>query len=135
MDPLSLAASVAGLLALAGTVVSAGYKLSSKMSKNADDLTALINEIAGFSGILLGVKAYLESKPPAFVDLDILSKMLEDSRNTLNEIAELVDKLSSANRLMMIVKGEERETRLEKLLRRVGQYKLFFILCFHFQHG
>ncbi|KAK7431918.1 hypothetical protein QQZ08_001537 [Neonectria magnoliae] len=81
MDPLSRAASIAGLLSLAGQVISTGYKLCSKMSKNANDLKALINETAGFSGILLGVKSHLQSQPPVLADPDLMDKMLQDSKN------------------------------------------------------
>ncbi|KAH6974465.1 hypothetical protein BKA56DRAFT_591345 [Ilyonectria sp. MPI-CAGE-AT-0026] len=131
MDPLSLAASIAGLLSLAASVVSTGYKLKSRMSKNVDDLAALLNETAGFSGILLAVKAHLESKPSILADPESMGKMLAESRNTLDEIAALLEKLSTANRLMLLVTSEGREERLEKLFKRIEQYKLFFILCFH----
>ncbi|KAK7425214.1 hypothetical protein QQX98_000129 [Neonectria punicea] len=135
MDPLSLAASIAGLLSLAGQVISTGYKLCSKMSKNADDLKALINEAAGFSGILLGVKSHLQSQPPVLADPGLMDKMLQDSKTTLEELGQLLDKMSKASRLAMMVKGEGREERLEKLLRRIEQHKLFFILCFQLEHS
>lgn len=131
MDPLSLAASIAGLLSLAASVVSTGYKLKSRMSKNVDDLAVLLNETAGFSGILLAVKAHLESKPSILADPESMDKMLAESRKTLDEIAALLEKLSTANRLVLLVTSEGREERLEKLFKRIEQYKLFFILCFH----
>ncbi|KAH7148231.1 ankyrin repeat-containing domain protein [Dactylonectria macrodidyma] len=135
MDPLSLAASVAGLLSLAAQVISAGYKLCSKMSTNAGDLEMLVNETAAFSGILLGVKSHLESRPPVLADLDLMDKMTQDSKTTLKEIDHLLDKMASASRLMVVVKGEGREERLEKLVRRIGQHKLFFILCFQLEQS
>ena len=134
MDPLSLAASIAGLLSLTASVISAGYTLCSKLSKNASDLPALISETAGFSGVLLAVKTHMESQPQSVPDPEVMTRMLGACRNTVIEISGMLDKLSKANRISMIVKGEEREERLEKLLRRVEQHKSFFILCFQLEH-
>ena len=133
MDPLSVAASVAGLLALAASVVSTGYSLISRMSRNTDDLRAMTNETAAFSGILLGVKAHLESQRPLLEDSQAMETMLQDSGDTLKEIDALLKKLSSASRLELLVTSERREEHLQKLFRRVEQYKLFFILCFNME--
>lgn len=133
MDPLSLTASIAGLIGLAAQIVSVGYALTTKMSRNADDLRALVNETAGFSGILLGVEEHLKTRPEFLADPAIMEKMLEDSTNTLKEISGVLNKIATANRVMMVVAGDAREERVEKLSRRIEHYKSFFILCFQFE--
>ncbi|KAF4986552.1 hypothetical protein FGRMN_10780 [Fusarium graminum] len=135
MDPLSLAASIAGLVSLAGAVISAGYKLSSKINADTNDTKTLVNETATFSGILLGVEKHLRSIHPAVVDLTAAEKVARDSKVTLKEIEELVKKLSTATRLQMLIKAGGREELAVRLLRRIEQYKLFFILCFQLDHS
>ncbi|KAF5664496.1 ankyrin protein [Fusarium heterosporum] len=135
MDPLSLAASIAGLISLAGAVISAGYKLSSKINADTNDTKTLVNETATFSGILLGVEKHLRSLHPAVIDLSAAEKVAKDSEITLKEIEELVKKLSTANRLEMLIKAGGREELAVRLLRRIEQYKLFFILCFQLEHS
>jgi hypothetical protein len=77
MDPLSLAASIAGLVSLAGAAISAGYKLNSKLNEDTSDTKTLVNETANFSGILLGLKAHLESFHSLDVDLQTPSSILD----------------------------------------------------------
>lgn len=59
MDPLSIAASVAGLLSLAGAIISKGFNLYSKC-KNRDDINLLLTEVSTFSGLLVGIKSFHE---------------------------------------------------------------------------
>ncbi|KAF5025153.1 hypothetical protein F66182_2728 [Fusarium sp. NRRL 66182] len=134
MDPLSLAASIAGLLSLAGAVISAGYKLSAKLDSDTDDTKTLVTETANFSGILLGVKSHLDSSRPGLIDLEALANIIRDSELTLKEIDQLLRKLSTSNRLAMLFKAGGREEQAVKLIRWIEQYKLFFILCFQFDH-
>ncbi|KAG9499480.1 hypothetical protein J7337_007936 [Fusarium musae] len=134
MDSLSLAASIAGLVSLAGAVISAGYKLNSKLNEDTSDTKTLITETANFSGILLGVKAHLESFKGLDVDLDAVHNTIEDSKLTIKLIDELLAKLSKSNRIEMLIKAGGREEQAVKLLRRIEQYKMFFVLCFQLEH-
>jgi hypothetical protein len=52
MDPLSVAASVAGLITIAETVVNRGFKLG-KIAKNAErEIARLIAEVTNLFGVL-----------------------------------------------------------------------------------
>ncbi|KAF5702046.1 ankyrin protein [Fusarium globosum] len=135
MDPLSLAASIAGLVSLAGAVISAGYKLNSKLNEDTSDTKTLVVETANFSGILLGVKAHLESFQYLDVDLKAVQSTIEDSKLTIKLIDELIAKLSKSNRIEMLIKAGGREEQAVKLLRRIEQYKTFFILCFQLEQS
>ncbi|KAM0084148.1 hypothetical protein ACKRZS_003599 [Fusarium odoratissimum] len=135
MDPLSLAASIAGLVSLAGAVISAGYKLNSKLNEDTSDTKTLVNETANFSGILLGVKAHLESFHSLDVDLEAVHNTIEDSKLTIKLIDELLAKLSKSNRIEMLIKAGGREEQAVKLLRRIEQYKMFFVLCFQLEQS
>lgn len=134
MDPLSLAASIAGLLSLAGSVISAGYTVSMRLKRGTDEIKAVTNEVAAFSGILVGVNSVLRpdghgpSCPPG------TQALLDDCRNTLNEISEILGQLTNASRLSLVLTGDEKEKRLEKLAHRIEQYKSFFVLCFHLEN-
>ncbi|KAF4948807.1 hypothetical protein FGADI_9364 [Fusarium gaditjirri] len=135
MDPLSLAASIAGLVSLAGAVISAGYKLNSKLNEDTSDTKTLVNETASFSGILLGVKAHLESFKTLNADLEAVHKTIEDSKLTIKLIDELLAKLSKSNRIETLIKAGGREEQAVKLLRRIEQYKTFFVLCFQLEQS
>ncbi|PNP79792.1 hypothetical protein FNYG_06885 [Fusarium nygamai] len=135
MDPLSLAASIAGLVSLAGAVISAGYKLNSKLNEDTSDTKTLVTETANFSGILLGVKAHLESFKSLDVDLEAVRNTIEDSKVTIKLIDELLAKLSKSNRIEMLIKAGGREEQAVKLLRRIEQYKMFFVLCFQLEQS
>ena len=54
MDPLSVAASVAGLVSLAGQLVPALYNLGSTLKEANKDAQAAAAEVAGMS-VVLGV--------------------------------------------------------------------------------
>ena len=58
-DPLSIAASIAGLSSLAGAIIPQGYALCSKLKKHLEDVRLLFNETTSFSGLLHGVRAHL----------------------------------------------------------------------------
>ncbi|KAF5980588.1 ankyrin protein [Fusarium coicis] len=135
MDPLSLAASIAGLVSLAGAVISAGYKLNSKLNEDTSDTKTLVTETANFSGILLGVKAHLESFKGLDVDFEAVHNTIEDSKLTIKLIDELLAKLSKSNRIEMLIKAGGREEQAVKLLRRIEQYKMFFVLCFQLEQS
>lgn len=59
MDPLSVAASVAGLVSLAGRLVPALYNLSSAVKEANKDAQAAALEVAGMSVVLQGLQTYI----------------------------------------------------------------------------
>lgn len=59
MDPLSVAASVAGLVSLAGQLVPALYNLGSAVKEANRDAQAAATEVAGMSVVLQGLQGYI----------------------------------------------------------------------------
>ncbi|KAF4453143.1 hypothetical protein F53441_4140 [Fusarium austroafricanum] len=134
MDPLSLAASIAGLLSIAGAVISAGYKLNSKLNQDTSDTKTLINETASFSGILLGVKTHLESFQSPNINLEDVFKTIEDSKGTLNhvdELTQMTEVMANLESLRLTQEGVQRSVgklvdsgqveRQEKMIEWLGE--------------
>jgi len=140
MDPLSIAASIAGLLTLTGTIISKGYAFASRV-KNVGDIDAMLNQIAGFSGILSGMKAQYAANDELLLPKDWLpegqEKIWHDSitecTTTLEELDSILSSLSSANTLRLMVKGESMSARFEKLVSKIERFKSFFVLCLQLQ--
>jgi hypothetical protein len=59
MDPLSVAASVAGLVSLAGQLVPALYNLGSTVKEANKDAQAAATEVASMSVVLQGLQTYI----------------------------------------------------------------------------
>jgi hypothetical protein len=142
MDPLSIAASIAGLLALTGQIISTGYACISRVKKNRSDIEAMLNEVAGFSGILVGLKAqYSATDESESTPLHWLAKNHETTwqdsmkgcEKTLKEINGIVDSLTSANVIHLMVKGGSMIVRVEKLVAKIERFKSFFVLCLQLQ--
>lgn len=140
MDPLSIAASIAGLLALTGTILSKGYACISRVKKNGGDIADMLNEVAAFSGILVGLKAQYSAADVASTPLHWLAKdhetiwqdSIKDCEKTLQELSGIVGSLVSANTINLIVKGGSMAARLEKLMTKIERFKSFFVLCLQF---
>ena len=68
MDPLSVAASVAGLISLAGQLVPALYHLASTIKEAQQDALAVTAEVASMSIVLQGLQKYIigitQANPP-----------------------------------------------------------------------
>jgi hypothetical protein len=141
MDPLSIAASVAGLLALTGTIISKGYACVSRVKKNGGDIEVMLNEVVGFSGILVGLKdlysAMDESRMPLHWLVEdhetIWQDSMKDCEKTLKELNDVIGSLASANVIHLVVKGGSMAVRVEKLVSKIERFKSFFVLCLQLQ--
>lgn len=143
MDPLSIAASIAGLLTITGAIVSKGYAHLSQAKKNEDDVARLLNEVATFAGILFGLKSqYATSEESEFPPLQWLAQdsaetwqdALKACEKTLTEIKDLVESLESSSSVRLMIKGLSMTSRIEKLLPQIERYKSLFILCLQLQN-
>lgn len=137
MDPLSIAASVAGLLAIVGPIISKGYSIISGIQKGSN-IKALVNEISGFSGVLVGVKSYfstLDGKAPLIPSLDAstLDATVQSCEQTLREVNELLNEVADAGALSLAIKSGGLNNRVAKLVSRLEGYKSFFTLCLQLQ--
>lgn len=141
MDPLSISASIAGLLALAGTIISQGYACVSRVKKNGGDMEVMLNEVAGFSGILVGLKDLYSAMDESPMPLHWFAKdhetiwqdSMKDCEKTLKELKDIVGSLASANVINLMVKGGSMTDRIEKLASKIERFKSFFALCLQLQ--
>jgi ankyrin repeat domain-containing protein 50 len=59
-DPFSVVTGVAGLIALAGEVISKCYQYGCAVTGAPDEAKRLVSEVTGLSGILVGVQALVK---------------------------------------------------------------------------
>ncbi|RKK66765.1 hypothetical protein BFJ69_g15112 [Fusarium oxysporum] len=60
-DPLSIAASIAGILALAGTVIHKTYQYGSDVKGALDDIANFLRQLTITTGLLTALKALAEN--------------------------------------------------------------------------
>jgi hypothetical protein len=138
-DPLSIAASVAGLLSLAGVVIPKGYALCNKFRARGKVLKSLMDEVSSFSGLLFGLQEHLQADRNDFdqEQNDALMKNLgsrwkdsiDECRELLEEIIQLIDRMSKEGVLRAIIKGSY-DDQIGEHVSKLERYKTFFILCF-----
>ncbi|KAN0094142.1 ankyrin [Hyaloscypha variabilis] len=141
MDPLSITASIAGLLAIAGTITSKGYACVSRVKNNGGDIEVMLNEVAGFSGILVGLKELYSAIDESPMPLHLLANghdaiwqdSMKDCEKTLKELNDIVGSLASANVIHLMVKGGSMAVKVEKLVSKIERFKSFFVLCLQMQ--
>lgn len=141
MDPLSIAASVAGLLTLAGSVVSNGYALLSKLEKRAEAIHSLVSEVATFSGVLVGVQSLFAGTNADASSFEqacgggiSLQDNIQKCKKTLEEARELFNSALKKGKLLAFVQGDAMRNQGEKLVAEMERYKAFFIICLQLQH-
>lgn len=140
MDPLSIAASVAGLLSLAGSVISTGYELVSKLKTRGDNITALVNEIAAFSGVLVGVNSRVAAAGSNLVPLaqptgHTIDQAIKACKKSLQDADELFRSLESTNSFKLLLKGDATKYQTDELMARIEHYKSLFILYLQLESG
>lgn len=94
MDPLSLSASIAGLISLADTVFTAVFKYGRAVKDARSDVQTLADEINGLSAILRNLQALaddLESEKDIF-DPTLRAHYLHQFSKTLDKIGKRVTK-------------------------------------------
>jgi hypothetical protein len=141
MDPLSIAASIAGLLSLTGAILSKGYAALNRAKKNGSDIEAMLSELASFSGVLFSLKAQFDeteqtSNPLQWLAEDhtkMWQEKLEDCDKTLKELVAVVTSLATTNVVKLMVKGDTLNSNIDKLVLKIERFKSFFILCLQLQ--
>lgn len=125
MDPLSIAASIAGLLTITGAILSTGYAHLSEAKNKDGDISSLLNEIASLSGILFGMKSQCDvsgqSKTPSPLWLaqdsaKAWGSTLQSCKKALTETKKLVNSLPTSNSTRLIIKEPSMTGRIDKLL-------------------
>lgn len=133
MDPVSIVASVAAVIALADTVIQKSCTVYERMKRNDYDLHALLDSVASLSGLLGSLRPLLEldrTRAAALVrHRQSIERALESCNEDLEAVVELVDALAEASRISLFVKGETIRHLIVKLVQMVEQYKAYFMLC------
>ncbi|KUL83371.1 hypothetical protein ZTR_11270 [Talaromyces verruculosus] len=140
MDPLSITASIAGVLSLAGSVISTGYAIVSKLKNRGDCFNALVNEIATFSGILVGIQAQAvtaDTRGSSLHQTDgpTIQDALQSCNKILKEAEKLFNSLKKANTIKFLMKKDVMKEQIDQIISRVEHYKSFFVLYLQLQSG
>lgn len=143
MDPLSIAASIAGLLTITGAIVSKGYAHISQAKRSEGNIAHLLNEVASFAGILFGLKSqYAAGRESELSPLQWFAQdsaetwqdTLQTCEKTLTEIKDLVESLASSHSVRLMIRGVSVISRIEKLLLQIERFKSLFILYLQLQN-
>ncbi len=102
----------------------------------------MLNELAGFSGILVGLKDLYSATDESRMPLHWLAKdhetiwqdSMKDCEKVLNELNDIVGSIASANVIKLMVKGGSMAERVEKLVSKIERFKSFFVLCIQMQN-
>ncbi len=125
-DPFSVATGLAGLIALAGEVISKCYRYGCAVSGAPDEARRLVSEVTGLSGILVGVQALVKQT-------NLPEYQLENSlRNCLAVLQTLSSRLqkhslkassSSGKRAVNRLLWPLRKNDTEELITAVERHK------------
>ncbi|KAK2846352.1 hypothetical protein FQN49_005808 [Arthroderma sp. PD_2] len=145
MDPLSIAASVAGLVTLSGVIISKGFKISDRFNNSKKELDALLSEVSNFSGLPVGIQSHLQqdessgrvahgtsatSEKPASHERaeQPMETALKDCKVIMEEIRNLVEKLSKTPSFRLALSKDMLTHEAANLTAKLERYKSFFIL-------
>ena len=153
MDPLSISASVAGLVGLISAIISQGYSLVYASKGQSKEIEALLREVSGFGGVLLGLQAHIEESIGSPALILLLSSLLRDEeprgsetparhrksplsecKSLLTQVEELLTKLKKTNPISRALKWEALSRDLAGLSSKIEHYKATFILCFSLEN-
>ncbi len=136
MDPLSIAASVAGLVSFTGAIIAKGYSTLSSVSE-MKHLVPLLQETSKLSGVLAGVNARFSSLPPssteAWSDPATMTAELSGCNQTLDKINALITKIDEATTISLLIKRAAFDEEAKRLLSTLERHKSFFVLCLQLQ--
>lgn len=128
MDPLSIAASVAGLITISTQILGI---ISTVKSKNNKELDSLSREVATVRGILCQIQQIIQfqsAKPTKSSEwLDALSTTLDDCGDLYLALQKELQGLSSTSKFESLrkkVKWTLKEKDIQETLRKLESYKL-----------
>ncbi|KAJ5816525.1 hypothetical protein N7447_008758 [Penicillium robsamsonii] len=128
MDPLSVAASLAGLITISTQIVNIIYTIKSKNNK---ELHSLSREIHAVRGILSQIHQIVQFQSTKLAKnsewLDALGATLDDCGDTYLQLQKSLQALVSSSRLEALkkkVKWTFKEKDIQDSLRKVESYKL-----------
>lgn len=128
MDPLSIAASIAGLITISTQIV--GF-ISKVKSKTNDELDSMSREVGAVRGVLCQIQQIVQFQSARSTKdsewLDALNATLNDCGDTYLELQKALQVLSPnakvgalKNRVKLVLKEKD----IQEFLRKVEGYKL-----------
>ena len=133
MDPLSLAASVAGLLSLVGSVVGATYKYGSSVSGASSAQRNLKSELQAMLQALVKLQAVLgnsDGSSPQYPQASAeLESFLKDCEKEVKDLQAKLDKMQGGGKIkaaMNHMKWPFAEDDTAKIVQRLARYNGLF---------
>ncbi|KAJ5520255.1 hypothetical protein N7463_000708 [Penicillium fimorum] len=128
MDPLSVAASLAGLITISTQIVNIIYTIKSKNNKALDSLSSEIHAVRGILSQIQQIVQFQSTKPAKNSEwLDALSATLDDCGDTYLQLQKYLQALVPSSRLGALkkkVKWTLKEKDIQDSMRKVESYKL-----------
>jgi hypothetical protein len=128
MDPLSVAASLAGLITISTQIISIIHTIKSKNNKELD---SIFREVQAVRGILCQIQQIVQFQSTKETKnsewLDALNSTLDDCGDTYLQLQKSLQGLVSTSKLAALkkkVKWTLKEKDIHDLLRKVESYKL-----------
>ena len=87
-DPLSVVSGVAGLLTLAGSVISQCYAYGCAVSGAPKEMKSLVDEVTNLSGLLVGLQGLLNTERLPISQRGTMTRTVDDCEATLREILD-----------------------------------------------
>ncbi|KXG45973.1 uncharacterized protein PGRI_048290 [Penicillium griseofulvum] len=128
MDPLSVAASLAGLITISTQIVSIIHTIKSKNNKDLESLSREVHAVRGILSQIQQIVQFQSTKASKNSEwLDALSATLDDCGDTYLQLQKSLQGLVSSSRLEALkkkVKWTLKEKDIQDSLRKVESYKL-----------
>jgi hypothetical protein len=128
MDPLSIAASLAGLITISTQIISIIHTIKSKNNKELD---SIFREVQAVRGILCQIQQIVQFQSTKETKnsewLDALNSTLDDCGDTYLQLQKSLQGFVSTSKLAALkkkVKWTLKEKDIQDLLRKVESYKL-----------
>src|SRR5271154_312888 len=139
MDPLSILASVTGLLMAAGTVTSTLYTIRSTASNARQSIDQVISEVNALQISLSAMQSFLLGLSSAprqrvgLIQLDHLCATLMEAVLTFSELEEFVSPFATKSDLSraQYVKWAWKEEKVLPILQRLERHKSSFSMILH----
>jgi len=147
-DPLSIAASIAGILSLAGAVIHKTYRYGSDVRGAPEDIASFLRELTVTTGLLAALKTLAESNSQAasqnlprngsLAAISGRNGALEACKRTLESISKAMDdhesqpppnKRQIIDRLTGRLKWPFQKERTKELVEQLGRQKGAFTLA------
>lgn len=128
MDPLSIAASLAGLITISTQIVNIIHIINTKNNKELDSLSREVHAVRGILSQIQQIVQFQSAKAAKNSEwLNALNTTLDDCGDTYLQLEKSLKGLVSSSRLEALkkkVKWTLKEKEIQDSLRKVESYKL-----------